>query len=241
MMGTEIRIEVLYGEFANLFGELQNIHYLKRCIPDAEIIYTGLNQQPAFVDSNVSMVYMGAMTENQQELVIHALAPYKDKLEELIDKGIIFLMTGNAMECFESYIENEDGSQIKGLGIFDTYAKRNMMNRYNSLILGSFEGIKLVGFKAQFSHSYGDNSNCYFYDVIRGDGLYPGVKTEGLKRNHFFGTYTVGPFLVLNPLFTKYIIKLMGVEEPTLAFEDTIMAAYHKRLSEFEDEKLRYV
>ena len=41
-MGTGIKIEVLYGEFANLFGELQNVNYLKSCIPDAEVIYTGL-------------------------------------------------------------------------------------------------------------------------------------------------------------------------------------------------------
>ena len=42
-MGTGIKIEVLYGEFANLFGELQNVNYLKSCIPDAEVIYTGLH------------------------------------------------------------------------------------------------------------------------------------------------------------------------------------------------------
>mgnify|MGYP003184844404 FL=1 len=49
-MGTGIKIEVLYGEFANLFGELQNVNYLKSCIPDAEVIYTGLHDKPAFAD-----------------------------------------------------------------------------------------------------------------------------------------------------------------------------------------------
>ena len=34
-MGTDITIEVLYGEFANLFGELQNVNYLKDCMPEA--------------------------------------------------------------------------------------------------------------------------------------------------------------------------------------------------------------
>ena len=41
-MGTDITIEVLYGEFANLFGELQNVNYLKDCMPEATVIYTGL-------------------------------------------------------------------------------------------------------------------------------------------------------------------------------------------------------
>lgn len=167
-------------------------------------------------------------------------AQYKEELAAQIDAGTVFLFTGNAMEIMEMYIENEDGSKITGLGFFDTYAKRDMMHRYNSLILGKYEDIKLVGFKAQFSHSYGDNSNCYFYDVIRGDGLHPGVQTEGLKRNNFFGTYTIGPFLVLNPLFVKYLMTLLGIKEPKLAYEEVIMKAYRQRLSEFEDEKLRY-
>lgn len=239
-MSSGLRIEVLFSEFANLFGELQNINYLKECVPDAEIIYTGLSDKPTFATESVNMIYMGAMTENQQELVIAALTPYKKKIEELIEAGVVFLFTGNAMEVMEAYIENEDGSRIQGLGIFSTYAKRDMMNRFNSLMLGEYEGIKLVGFKSQFSHSYGDNASCYFYDVIKGTGLYPGIMKEGLKKNNFFGTYTVGPFLVLNPLFVKYLLKLLGVEKPVLAHEEVIMAAYQQRLAEFETEGLRY-
>ena len=34
-MGTGIKIEVLYGEFANLFGELQNVNYLLFFFTDA--------------------------------------------------------------------------------------------------------------------------------------------------------------------------------------------------------------
>ena len=41
-MGTDITIEVLYGEFANLFGELQNVNYLKDCMPEATVIYTAI-------------------------------------------------------------------------------------------------------------------------------------------------------------------------------------------------------
>ena len=68
----------------------------------------------------------------------------------------------------EDYIENEDKSRIKGLGIFPLYAKRDMFHRYNSMILGEFDGMKLIGFKAQFSHSYGDNTKEFFYHVTRG-------------------------------------------------------------------------
>lgn len=237
---AEIKIEVLYPEYANLFGDLMNINYLGKCISDAEIIYTGLNDVPVFTREAISMIYMGPMTEHQQELVIQALFPYREQIANRIEQNTVFLLTGNAMETFESYIENENGSRIEGLNLFSTYAKRDMFHRYNSLILGEYKRIPLVGFKAQFSHSYGDNQDCYFYKVIRGDGLSPGSKLEGLHKNNFFGTYTVGPFLVENPLFTKYLIKLMGVSNPTLAFESSIMEAYRKRLAEFRNPKLRY-
>lgn len=237
---NKIKIEVLYPEYANLFGDLMNIHYLEKCIPNVQIIYTSLNDIPAFTKETLSLIYMGPMTEHQQELVIQALSPYREQLQSAIDHHTPFLLTGNAMETFEAYIENEDGSRIPGLHLFPTYAKRDMFHRYNSLILGEYKGISLVGFKAQFSHSYGNNENCYFYKVLRGDGLYPGSQLEGLHKNNFFGTYTVGPFLVENPLFTKYLLKQMGISNPILAFESSIMEAYRKRLVEFRNPKLRF-
>ncbi len=241
-MSREIVIEVLYGEFANLFGDLQNVHYLKDCIENCRVIETSLSDVPAFTAGHVDLVYMGSMTEDQQELALNALRPYREALVSRIETGGACLFTGNAMELVEAYIENEDGSRIEGLGIFpDIHARRQMMNRYNSLILATCEGLKLVGHKAQFSHSYGDNDDCYFCDVIRGDGLCPGSKKEGLRRKNFIGTSILGPFLVMNPLFTKHLLHVMGVENPQLAFEQTIMAAYQARLAEFEDNKLRYV
>lgn len=236
-MAENIIIETLYPEFANLFGDLMNTGYLKKCIPDGTFIDTSLFDTPAFVSQDVSMVFMGAMSEKQQELVINALTPYKERITELIDKGCIFLMTGNAMEIFGTYIENEDKSRIDCLGLFNTYAKRFMFNRHNSYILGEFRDMQLLGFKSQFSHSYGDNSDCYFYKVTTGCGINPDVKLEGLRKNNFYGTYTIGPFLISNPLFVKYLMKLMGIENPRLAFEDTIMSAYNSRLKQFETFK----
>lgn len=239
-MNKTMIIETLFPEIANLFGDGMNIRYLKQCLPDAEFIDTALTAEPAFVSREVSMIYMGPMTESQQELVISALRPYKSRLIELIESGCIFLVTGNALEIFEAYIENEDGTRIDGLGIFATYAKRDMMHRYNSLVLGEYEGLKLLGFKAQFSHSYGNNADCFFYQVIRGCGLNPDNMAEGLKKKNFFATYCVGPFLLLNPLFVKRLLLLAGVENPTLAYEDTIMEAYNKRLAEFERAETKY-
>ena len=41
---------------------------------------------------------------------------------------------------------------------------------------------------------------------------------EGIRDHNFFATYLVGPFLVLNPLFTKYLLNDVMKLDATLAF-----------------------
>ena len=95
-----MKIEVLFPEFANLFGDCWNHRYLKACLPEAEFIETSYCSQPRFASEDVQLVYMGAMTESQQELVIKKLLTYKDRIQAMIDSGTVCLMTANAGEVF---------------------------------------------------------------------------------------------------------------------------------------------
>lgn len=226
-------IEVLFPEVCNLYGDIFNAKYLNKCIKDSKIIYTSLSDIPKFATEDVDMIYMAPMTEKTQEMVINKLLPYKEKIKELIEKNKLFLVVGNAVEIFGEYIQNEDGSKIEALGIFDVYAKRDMMHRYNSLFLGKIEDIEIVGFKSQFTMLYGDNTNGYAFETKKGKGINKDSELEGVRKNNFIGTYVLGPVLILNPDFTKYILKLLG-EEPNLAFEDEVYESYKLRLEEFK-------
>lgn len=230
---SNIKVEVLFPEFCNLFGDMYNMKYLKRCIPEAEFIETALDETPAFAKEDVNLIYLGPMTENTQEKVIAKLLTYKERIQELIEKNVVFLFTGNAMEVLGKYIENEDGSRIEGIGIFDVYVKRDMMHRHNSYMIGKFEDITVVGFKSQFTMMYGDNSNSYFLDVEKGIGLNKESKLEGIKKNNFIGTYVIGPILIQNPLLTKKILKMMGAKG-NIALENDVMNAYEARLKELK-------
>lgn len=226
-----MKIEILFPEFCNLYGDMFNMKYLKKCLPDAEFIETALEEEPAFVKENVNLIYLGPMTEKTQEKVISKLLPYKEKILELIEKNVVFLFTGNALEVFGKYIENEDGTRIDGIGIFDVYAKRDMFHRHNSFLIGKYEDIEVIGFKSQFTMLYGDNSNMAFLEVEKGIGINKESKLEGIKKNNFIGTYLIGPLLILNPLFTKKILEMLGVENEVALKEDT-MAAYEARIKE---------
>ena len=228
-----MKIEILYPEYCNLYGDMFNMKYLQKCLPNAEFIETAIDDKPTFTTEDVNLIYLGPMTEKTQEKVIARLKPYKYRIEELIEKNVVFLFTGNAIEVLGKYIENEDGSKIEAVGIFDVYAKRDMMNRHNSYFVGNFEDIELVGFKSQFTMMYGDNTNCYFSKVEKGIGINKESNLEGIRKNNFIGTYLIGPILILNPLFTKKIIAMMG-EEPQIALEEDVMAAYEARLKELK-------
>lgn len=228
-----LRIEVLFPEVCNLYGDLGNIQYLRACLTDAEFIETALTQKPEFAGTDVDLIYMGSMTERMQEKVVARLLPYRDALQRCIDNGTVILFTGNAYELMGEYIEDE-GRKIPCLGFFGYHAVRDMMNRHFSIILAEFEGMKLLGFKDQFTMSYDNADEEAFMRIVKGEGWHKGAPFEGIRKNNFFGTYLLGPFLVMNPDFVRYMLELMGDEAPKLAFEDAIRAAYEKRLHEFE-------
>ena len=227
-------IEVLYPEICCLFGDKANMRYFEMCLPEAEFIKTPVSQQPLFLTEDVDMVYFGSCSESNQERILSRLKGYENRIKELIDKGVIFLMTGNSFEIMGNFIAKPDGEKIEGLGIIDFYAQRTIPKRNNSLFLGKCNDMAIGGYTSRFSNSYDSKKEDSLFNVTKGYGSYIDGKTEGVVKNNLFGTYLLGPFLIQNPLFTEHLMKLLGVENPQLAFKDDIMKAYEVRLKEFK-------
>ena len=225
------KIELLFPELCNIYGESYNVEYLKRSNPEnIEVISTNHKEQPAFVTEDVDMIYLGCTTERKQETIIEILKPHKARLQELIDKGVIFLATGNAIEIFGNYIKDED-RKIEALCMFDFYSERYMnRDRHNSQYIGTYNGLKMLGHRSQFSFAYGDFDN-YFVEIEKGIGMNPDTKREGIHVNNFYATYSLGPYMILNPYFAKELLGLMGLET-NLCFEKEIIEAYEYRLAE---------
>ena len=205
-----MKIEILFPEFCNLFGDMSNMWYLRKCLPEAEFVETPFEAEPAFASEDVGLIYLGPMTERTQERVIEKLRPLSDRI-----------------------YENEDGSKISGLGIFDLRAKRDMMHRHNSTFLGRFDGEEVMCFKSQFTMAYTAPGYYPFLQVTKGTGLNKKLKTEGIRYKNFVGTYLLGPILILNPCLTKRLLSDLGVPNTRLAFDSEINAAYWKRLKDF--------
>lgn len=231
-----MKIEILFPEFCNLFGDTYNMIYLEKTLPQAEFIRTPIGGTVRFTEEKIDLVYMGPMTERMQARVIERLRPLKEKIRAAIESGTVFLFTGNALEVFGDYIENEDGSRIECLGLYRLFAKRDMMHRHNSDFEGTFEGETVMGFKTQFTMAYTPDESLGLFKKVKGVGLNRKAAWEGIRLHNFFGTYLVGPILVMNPPFTKYLLRLLGAGDVPLAFEKENMEAYAQRKKDFAEK-----
>ena len=159
--------------------------------------------------------------------------PHKGRIDNLINANIPILATGNAGEIFCKKINYvTEKIEIDGLGIFDLAVETDWFKRYHAKVLGKFEDIDIVGFRAQFSFIYGDNSKNFFINCQRGIGINPKSSLEGLRKNNLICTTLLGPILPLNPLFCEYFVKLAGCNVPA-AYREAAMNAYKQRLKEF--------
>lgn len=219
-------LEVLYSDVANLYGDLYNVTLLKETLQDQiQIVYTQFYQQPYFVDNHVDMIYMGSMMEKYQKVVIEQLQPYTAKIKELIQNGTIFLMTGNALEVFGKQIDEQSA-----LHIFDFIVVSDYSSHHNSCYLGQFQDQYITGFKSCFSMIVDYDQP--LFSTLKGYGYKNDRNKEGVCQNHFFGTYLIGPVLILNPAFTHYLLQLLGCDRP-LANQQAIIEAYQYRLKEY--------
>ena len=233
-------IEVLFPEVCNLCGDAQNAVYLQQTLPEARVIETSLLDRPYFADHTPDILYMGNMSEHIQRRAAEALRPYKDRLQALIDGGVVILMTGNAGETLMKHISYvTEKKELDGLGLLDMTVVTDWFRRYNGKVLGKCGDIDVIGFRSQFSMVYGDNSGNAFLRVERGIGVNPESRLEGVRVNNLFCTALLGPILPNNPLFTEYLISLTG-RQTHAAFREQAMAAYEQRLKEFRDPKTEF-
>ncbi len=227
-----MKLEYLYPELGNLYGDSANLRYLRKCLPEAEYVETHLESEPAFVsDPDVVFLYSGPMTERGQGFAVEALRPWTSALEDRLVDGMYALFTGNSMELPGKGISGED-RELEGLGLVDFTSRRDIRNRANSLFLGTMGELEIVGFNSRFSHSTPGPELREAFQVVRGIGLEPGWPVEGYRFHNLLGTYLLGPLLVLNPLLTSRLLRGMGIEREPAFFAEALQA-YDARLIEF--------
>lgn len=231
-----MKIEILYPDIANLFGEIGHVEFITGLFDNSQIIRTHITEKPKFLDEDIDLVYMGPMAEKYQLQIIEKWLPLKNEIKNKIESGTHFLFIGNAMEVLYEYIEDDNGNKTYGLGIFPYCAKQQMMDRINSIYHGKYKDLEVVGFKTQFTfaHKIKSKEVDYLFENIKGYGMDKEAKGEGIHYKNFMGTYIIGPLLIMNPDFTLEFMKNF-VKNPRLEFYDEMKEAFDIRVKEFKN------
>lgn len=237
----EINILHLYHDLLNLYGENGNVRMLAKHLENQNIEVTVRNsrigEEINFADYD--FVYIGSGTEKNQLVALDDLLKYKDDLKSSLDQGLVMLATGNSFEIFGQYISEVDGTTAEGLKLFHFHSER-CDDRITSDIIYRADFLEnyIVGFVNKMSYTY-DIDN-YLFDVRFGVGANNESKSEGIRVNNFFGTYTIGPILFRNPCFMEYLSKLI-ISNKDVDFEildvknEDQYKAYEIVLSELEN------
>ena len=210
----KIVIAHLYYDLMNLYGESGNVRalikYLEREGIDVVVEFISIGDKFDF--TKYDLVYIGSGTEENQILALKDLMKHKDALKCAIENDLFVLATGNSYELFGKSLTLLDGTKIACLNIFDYSAKETDFRIIDEAVFKSSKvSGPLIGFQNHKS-VIKDNKKPMF-SVITGTGSYPGSDGEGFNYKNFYGTYLIGPLLIRNPHFTKYLIlKLIGKE-----------------------------
>lgn len=203
-----ITIAHLYYDLLNLYGENGNIKALKKAFEDqgvkVKICFVTLDDELDF--KNYDLVYMGAGTEENQNLILPHLLKYKDIIKEEIEGGKFYFITGNAINLFGSYIIDSKDKKKNTLNVFRFYSKEEIFRMKDECIMKcSFLKSSVIGFQNQ--QTVMKDNNKHLFEVVKGVGSYPKSNNEGILYKNFYGTYVIGPILVRNPELLEYLVK----------------------------------
>ena len=197
----------LYYDVANLYGESGNVkvlmHYLSNQGIEVELVKKSLKDDFDF--SSYDIVYIGAMTENNQRIIIDDLSRYGNEMKSFIEADKFVIATGNAIELFGSKIQN-NSEVLTGLSIFDFSTKYLEKRHMQEVILANSELNEIVGFQNQISYMINAN-NPWFTKVLQGMGASIKTSFEGIQYKNFYGSYVIGPLLARNPHLVAYLVK----------------------------------
>lgn len=234
----------LYYDIMNLYGDYANITALMRLFQRSGLECTADRRSMSdnVTLSDYNFIYIGSGTEKNCHVVMADLQKYKDALRAAIDNGTPILMTGNAFEMLGQSITDANGTEHKGLGLFDfTVTEQNKTrNTADAIFTSELLDKPLVGFINKCSAIHGITAP--LFTVQMGLGNAPDDVHEGLHDHCLFGTHLTGPVLVKNPHFLLYLAQQIAGEDTLLSEEGLTYekAAYDISLRELSNRNAHH-
>jgi CobQ-like glutamine amidotransferase family enzyme len=203
----KIRILNLYPDEMNIYGDSGNVLALTRRLQwqgyDSEVIF--FHPGDTFPD-DVNLVIGGGGQDSGQKKISNDLIRIAPNLKGLADSGVPMLMICGLFQLFGHRFVTENGTEIKGIGIFDAETIAKDKRLIGNIVIETDFG-KVIGYENHSGQTYLKNKQKPFGVIIKGEGNNTDDRTEGARINNVFGSYLHGSLLPKNPVFADYLIK----------------------------------
>ncbi len=208
-----IKILHMYADMLDLYGDGGNMEILRyrcssrgiECVVDK---YSINSEMPDF--SAYDLIYIGGGADLEQHHISADLMKCREGILKAYKSGVFLLLICGGYQLMGKYYRDADGSEIKGLGLFDYYtvapASRRKRCIGNTVIETQKTGVpvKVVGFENHGGQTVGIKSP--FGKVLCGNGNCSKSENEGYCEKNVIATYLHGPLLAKNPEISDHII-----------------------------------
>lgn len=219
-----IKILHLYYDLLNLYGENANLRALTKELEKqrqkVKIDFVSIDGKANILDYD--FIYFGSGSDDELKLAKKDIEKYKKDLIKYIDSNKFMLVTGNGLDLLTEVLD---------------YKTKNIDFRIVGEQVYTFNEFKelIIGFNNRDSVIY-ENNESPLFKVKTGTGNDINVLDEGIRKNNFYGTYLLGPILIRNPYFLKYLTTKL-LESKRIMYKkvkkDVSYTAYEEFLKNF--------
>ena len=210
----ELKLLWMYHDVMDLYGDKGNMRVLKKRCEDRGINLTidtcGINEEKTLCEYDI--LFIGGGADKEQSYICEDLIHRKDAILEAMEKDTFILLICGGYQFFGKYYLDGNNHKMEGLGIFDIYAKRDMMNQKgrctgNIAIEANLDGdiVKVVGFENHGGQT--KNIKTPLGKVLAGHGNEYKSSHEGFYNGKVLGTYIHGPLFPKNPEICDFVIR----------------------------------
>lgn len=210
----------LYPELMSTYGDRGNIIVLKKRCEWRGINIKVLNLNEKFnikLLNDIDILFMGGAQDTQQEIVARDFTKQRiEALKSKVESGTPGLFVCGAYQFLGKYYKDADGTEIKGLGIFDLHTEHAGEGKErligNISVESDLAGLthatyEVVGFENHGGRTFLGKSMKPLGKVLKGFGNNGEDGTEGAVYKNSIGTYLHGPILPKNPEIADWLIS----------------------------------
>ena len=209
----ELKICHLYPDILNLYGDQGNIICMKRRLEwrniDCSITEVSIGENADFTDFDI--FFIGGGQDFEQGILLEDLARGKAaEIKAAVADGKTFLTICGGYQMLGSYYKTWDGQMCDFIGAIDYYtvgAKDRMIGNFMYKCGQVSGGSTVVGFENHSGKTFLGSGVSPLGTILSGYGNNGEDKTEGVRYNNVFGTYSHGPVLPKNPQLADFILK----------------------------------